>query len=112
MALVRASAAVAHQDVGPTLPSTVLLFAERGELVFLVLPELKERVEHIPACVREWDAFERRSRQAAPGKGSSQLEEEGFEAYRKCWVRSLRDQPAFPALRRQAQAIVDRLGQR
>lgn len=55
------SGGACSQDFGPSLPDSVVTFAERGNRGFLVLSPQRVPIQPIPACVREWDAIERRS---------------------------------------------------
>lgn len=121
MTVAKASLALSAQDIGPWPPSTILVFAARGDRIFVVMSSLKDRPEQVPACEARWNEGEAKYRQALRAWRSARpsdrsahadpgrYEEEGFEAYRRCFARALPGHPSFAVLTRRAQDIINRL---
>jgi hypothetical protein len=112
---------VTAQDIGPFIPKEIYVLVSKKNQILLVYTPTTIRISEIPECKREWDKFEEKSSEAFNVYQSSQLknkkaiddsiryEEEGFEAYHRCYGREVKNQEFFIALKRQAQSIVDRL---
>jgi hypothetical protein len=117
--VARAFLTLNAQDIGPFVPKTIIVFAVKGNRVFLIRSDAS--VGQIAACKSQWDIFESRSLEAFRRYRSSQLtdrkainesskiEEEGFRAYRSCFGNSIKGQKAFLQMEDQVQAIIDRL---
>ncbi|MDO9515628.1 MAG: hypothetical protein Q7J01_05960 [Syntrophales bacterium] len=112
---------VGAQDIGPFIPSEIFVFVSKGDRILLVSSPTAIEITEIPQCRSEWDRFAKKRSEALDVYRSSQLkdrkafadsiryEEQGFEAYHRCYDREAQNQQFFISLKRQAQSIVDRL---
>jgi hypothetical protein len=118
---VRAFLGLTAQDIGPFVPKSVFVFVSKGGHILAVYSPVATEIAEIPQCRSEWDEFEKKSAEAyeaykASGLRNQQafdqnikLEEQGFEAYHRCYDREARNQEFFGPLKTQVQAIADRL---
>jgi hypothetical protein len=109
------------QDIGPFMPEYLYVFVSSGNRILLVMSPVETEISEIPQCRNEWDKYARISSEALQVYRASQLEneeafedharyeEQGFEAYHRCYGRESKNQPFFIPLKEQAQSIVDRL---
>jgi hypothetical protein len=121
LSMAHAFLALNAQDIGPFIPTTLLVFIAKGNLVLLVKSNVQDQINEIPACKEEWDKFDKKSSEALDVYQSSELKDqkafddhirygnEGFEAYRNCFGRNIKFEPIFPSLMNQVQSIVTRL---
>lgn len=102
---VRAFLGLTAQDIGPFVPKDIFVFVTKGNRILAVQSPAAVEITEIPQCRKEWDRF---ARKKADASGSNN-EQQGFEAYQRCFDREARNQKFFALLEKQAQSIVDRL---
>jgi len=117
----RAFLGVGTQEIGPFIPDELFVFVVKGNRVLLVSSPAAVAITEIPECRSEWDRFAKKRAEVLDVYRTSQLKdrkafedslrygEQGFEAYHRCYEREVANQPFFTALKKQAQAIADRL---
>jgi hypothetical protein len=113
--------AVTTQDLGPQLPDQLFIEVERGGRLFLVNAPAASQITRIPACDAVAADYDTKMKTAEDAYDASDpkddklfdvctgLQEEGDDAYRKCFVAHAPAEAFFPALVKQAQSIVDAL---
>ena len=118
---VRAFLGLTAQDIGPFIPKDIFVFVTNGNRILAVQSPAATEITEIPQCRKEWERFAKKSSDATEVYRSSgsnnqktsdesvQYEEQGFEAYQRCYDREARNQKFFASLKKQAQSIVDRL---
>jgi len=118
---VRAFLGLTAQDIGPFIPKDVFVFVTKGNRILAVQSPAAAEITEIPQCRNEWESFAKKKSDAmevyrSPDSGnqkapdeSVQYEEQGFEAYHRCYDREAKNQKFFASLKKQAQSIVDRL---
>jgi hypothetical protein len=118
---VRAFLGLTAQDIGPFIPKDIFVFVTNGNRILAVQSPAATELTEIPQCRNEWERFAKKSSDAMEvyrssglkNQGASdesvQYEEQGFEAYQRCYDREARNQKFFASLKKQAQSIVDRL---
>src|SRR6266550_7515970 len=118
---VRAFLGLTAQDIGPFIPKDIFVFVTKGNRILAVQSPAAIEITEIPQCRNEWERFAKKSSDAMevyrssgfknqkPSDESVQYEEQGFEAYQRCYDREARNQKFFAFLKKQAQSIVDRL---
>ena len=118
---VRAFLGLTAQDIGPFIPKDVFVFVTKGNRILAVQSPAATEITEIPQCRNEWERFAKKSSDAMEVYRSSglnnqkasdesvQYEEQGFEAYQRCYDREAKNQKFFASLKKQAQSIVDRL---
>jgi hypothetical protein len=118
---VRAFLGLTAQDIGPFIPKDIFVFVTHGNRILAVQSQVATEMTEIPECRNEWERFAKKSSDAMEVYRSSglnnqkasdesvQYEEQGFEAYQRCYNREARNQKFFASLKKQAQSIVDRL---
>ena len=118
---VRAFLGLTAQDIGPFIPKDIFVFVTNGNRILAVQSPAATEITEIPQCRNEWERFAKKSSDAMEVYRSSgfknqkasdesvQYEEQGFEAYQRCYDREARNQKFFAFLKKQAQSIVDRL---
>jgi len=105
------------QDIGPIVPDGIFVFVSTGSRIFAVYSHATIAIKEIPACRSEWEIFEKKRSEAFEAyrsglkayDDSERYEEQGFEAYHRCYDREARNQAFFEPIQKQAQSIVDRL---
>jgi hypothetical protein len=112
---------VTAQDIGPFVPSEIFVFVEKGSQIRLAYFPAAQQITDIPQCRSEWEKFEKKSSDALKTYRSSNLqnekafadsqryEEQGFEAYRRCFGNEAKRQSFFAPLTKQTQSIVNLL---
>lgn len=112
---------LAAQDIGDFTPENLYVFVSNGNQILLVVAPTTIKINQIAQCKKIWDASAKKSENALEIYRASNLtnekafndhtryEEEGFESYKKCWGREVKNQQFFAPLTSQAQSIVDRL---
>jgi hypothetical protein len=118
---VHAFLGLTAQDIGPFIPKDIFVFVTNGNRILAVQSPAATEITEIPQCRKEWERFATKSSDAMEVYRSSgsnnqkasdesvQYEEQGFEAYHRCYEREAKNQKFFASLEKQAQSIVDRL---
>src|SRR6266496_514921 len=118
---VRAFLGLTAQDIGPFIPKDIFVFVTKGNRILAVQSPAATEITEIPQCRNEWERFAKKNSDAMEVYRSSgfknqkasdesvQYEEQGFEAYQRCYDREAKNQKFFASLKKQAQSIVDRL---
>ncbi len=118
---VRAFLGLTAQDIGPFIPKDIFVFVTNGNRILAVQSPAAAEITEIPQCRNEWEKFAKKKADAMEVYRSSgsnnqktsdesvQYEEQGFEAYHRCYEREAKNQKFFASLEKQAQSIVDRL---
>ncbi len=118
---VHAFLGLTAQDIGPFIPKDIFVFVTNGNRILAVQSPAATEITEIPQCRNEWERFAKKSSDAMEVYRSSgsnnqkasdesvQYEEQGFEAYHRCYDREAKNQKFFASLKKQAQSIVDRL---
>jgi len=118
---VRAFLGLTAQDIGPFIPKDIFVFVTNRNRILAAQSPAATEITEIPQCRNEWERFAKKSSDAMEVYRSSgfknqkasdesvQYEEQGFEAYQRCYDREARNQKFFASLKKQAQSIVDRL---
>jgi hypothetical protein len=94
------------QDYGLLTPKEIIVLVRRGGRLFVVSAPAAVAVGGAPACAEAWERDEKQAR-AADGDRSEELLDEAYRTYRKCFAAQATTD--FPALAKQAQALVDML---
>ena len=109
------------QDIGPFIPKAIFVLVTNGNRIFAVQSPAAAEITEIPQCRNEWEKFAKKKADAHQVYESSglknekaldegvQYEQQGFEAYQRCYEREAKKQKFFAPLEKQAQSIVDRL---
>jgi len=118
---VRAFLGLTAQDIGPFIPKDIFIFVTNGNRILAVQSPAATEITEIPQCRNEWERFAKKKADANELYRSSglndqkafdesvQYEQQGFEAYQRCYEREAKNQKFFASLKKQAQSIVDRL---
>lgn len=118
---VHAFLGLTAQDIGPFIPKDIFVFVTNGNRILAVQSPGATEITEIPQCRNEWESFAKKKSDAMEVYRSSgsknqkasdesvQYEEQGFEAYHRCYEREAKNQKFFASLKKQAQSIVDRL---
>jgi hypothetical protein len=109
------------QDIGPFIPKAIFVLVTNGNRILAVQSPAAAEITEIPQCRNEWEKFAKKKADAHQVYESSglknekaldegvQYEQQGFEAYQRCYEREAKNQKFFAPLEKQAQSIVDRL---
>lgn len=112
---------VTAQDIGPIIPREIFIFVSKGSQILLAHASAGTAITDIPKCRAEWEQYDKRRSEALEIYRSSKRqdsqaladshrnEEQGFEAYHRCFGREARHQPFFAPLTKQAQSVANRL---
>ena len=119
---VHAFLGLTAQDIGPFIPKDIFVFVTNGNRILAVQSPAATEITEIPQCRNEWEKFAKKKADAMEVYRSSglnnekafdeavhQYEQQGFEAYQRCYDREAKNQKFFDSLKKQAQSIVDRL---
>jgi hypothetical protein len=118
---VRAFLGLTAQDIGPFIPKDIFVFVTKGNRILAVQSPAATEITEIPQCRNEWERFAKKKADTNELYRSSglnnqkafdesvQYEQQGFEAYQRCYDREAKNQKFFASLKKQAQSIVDRL---
>jgi hypothetical protein len=98
------------QDVGLQTPNEIVVSLLRGGRAYVIVAPAAVKAETTPQCAQGWKKAEAQAEKAEGDKGE-QLREAGYQAYRRCFAAQAPRQGYFPALKRQAQALIDALPQ-
>jgi hypothetical protein len=118
---VHAFLGLTAQDIGPFIPKDIFVFVANANRILAVQSPAATEITEIPECRNEWEKFAKKKADAHQVYESSglknekaldegvQYEQQGFEAYQRCYEREAKNQKFFAPLEKQAQSIVDRL---
>lgn len=119
---VRAFLGLTAQDIGPFIPKDIFVFVTHGNRILAVQSPVATEMTEILECRNEWERFAKKkadanelyrssglNNQKAFDESVQQYEQQGFEAYQRCYDREAKNQKFFASLKKQAQSIVDRL---
>ncbi len=95
------------QDTIPNAADEVFVAALAGGKVYVAYGSIKPQVQ-VPACIVIRDDYNKRAEKAAenPRSKSTNLQEQGENAFRRCLTQRAPQQPAFTEATRQAQALL------
>jgi hypothetical protein len=99
------------QDVGRETPDEVVVTLLRGGRAYVLVAPAAVEAKTTPQCVQAWKKAEKHAEKARSDKGE-QLRDAGYRTYRRCFAAQAARQSYFPALVKQAQALVDALPQK
>ena len=97
------------QDVGRETPDEIVLTLLRGGLAYVIVAPIAVAAKTTPQCVQGWKTVEKQAERAAQSDQGEQLRDAGYQAYRRCFAAQAPRQGYFPALVKQAQALIDTL---
>ncbi len=113
---------IAHaQDVGPRIPDRIIVSLVRGGRLYIATAPAEARVDRNAECEKIWELANGQAQAVLESYGRSapkddklfeqysRLRDNGDLAFRQCFGIQARTQSYFPALVRQAQALVDAL---
>jgi len=112
------------QDIGPATPGEIVVSVVRGDRVFVAVAPAQAKVSAIAACDQVWKDLEKAAErllaqydQTEPKNEKlydkyTKAQENNDRAYRACFAAHAKGESFFPALVRQAQALVDALPKR
>src|SRR6266513_6348250 len=101
---VRAFLGLTAQDIGPFIPKDIFVFVTKGNRILAVQSPAATEITEIPQCRSEWERFARKKSDAYEVYRSSGLtnekafdegvqhEQQGFEAYQRCYDREAKNQ--------------------
>ncbi|HLW92194.1 MAG TPA: hypothetical protein VKS78_12975 [Roseiarcus sp.] len=108
------------QDRAIEPPGQIAVAVVKNGKVFIAIVNVKAKLAPIAACDAVWQEYKAKSDKAIEAYNSSgskdekifdestKLEDEGEVAVHKCWSEKASGAPEFPALTKEAQALVDR----
>ena len=95
------------QELGPWQPSNIkVVVGIKGRVFMLDSPVIEGNYE-IPKCKRIWDKVA--GMLYSSDRKSGDMVDDGYMAYRRCYVKHAKSQPFFAILTSQAQSMVARL---
>ncbi len=109
------------QDIGPNPRQEIVVTLQKGGRIYIADQVAKTAIGKIDACEAIWTAATKKSdelKSAYQKSGAkneklfddgTKAEDDGDKAYRACLVAKTPQQPYYPALVKEAQAIADRL---
>jgi hypothetical protein len=97
------------QDVGRETPGEIVLTLLRGGFAYVIVAPVAVAARTTPQCVQGWKRAEKQADRAAQSDQGEQLRDAGYQAYRRCFATQAPRQGYFPALVKQAQALIDAL---
>jgi len=118
---VRAFRGVSSQEIGPLVPDEMFVFAATEHQVCVLSASIAGQAVDVSPCLDTWERFEKMSMDMVAaywhsgqvdGEGVEAVyryRDQGFKQYCRCIGREIERQPVFASLKKQAQAIVDRL---
>jgi hypothetical protein len=96
------------QDYGLLVPNEIIVVLRGGGRLFVVSAPAAAAVDGVPACAQAWERDQKQAL-AAEGDRSEELQDEAYGTYRRCFAAQATTESYFPALAKQAQALVDML---
>lgn len=94
------------QDVGLLTPNEIVVSLLRGGRAYVIVAPAAVEAGTTPQCAQAWKKVEAK---AAKASDPEQLTERGYRAYLRCFAAQAPSRGYFPALTKQAQALVDAL---
>lgn len=104
----RAFLAQEGQDVGPFPPSVAYIFIEKGDQALIARTSFDDMVAQIPQCEAEWNGH-------MQGVYDIDIDNLGthlygaFSAYRSCFAEEVKNEPFYPSLEKEVQAVAARM---
>jgi len=99
------------QDVGLETPDEAVVTVLRGGRAYVIVAPAAVEAKTTPQCLQGWKKAEKQAETADTERGE-QLRDAGYRAYRRCFAAQAQRQGWFPALKKQAQALIDALPKR
>jgi hypothetical protein len=108
-----------RQDIGPRTPDEIVASVVDADRLFVVTAPASTKIKPMPTCMAFWRASERKAKQVLAAYTASdpkdqklfddysRTQEEGDDAFRRCYAENTGRDPLFAALTRQAQVLVD-----
>lgn len=112
---------VRRQDIGPSVPDELIVSAAQGGRVYVATLRVDGKATPIAACTEIWDKAQKESEaiieayRATDQKDEALFEkytkkqDEGDEAFRRCFGERAKGEPYFTELTKAAQALLDGL---
>jgi hypothetical protein len=109
-----------QQDIGSYVPDEIMVTVMRGPDVYVLRAKAAVAVEKIPACEAIWQAVVKQREQgdgqksdkAGDADAPEEIEDAGDKAFHRCFAEKAKDAKFYAPLRRQAQALVERVEQK
>jgi hypothetical protein len=110
-----------RQDIGPSVPDEIIVSAAQGGRVYLATLRVDGKAAPIAACTAIWDKTQKEAEvifeayRATEQKDEklfdtyTKKQNEGDEAFRRCFGERAKTQPYFADLTKAAQALLDGL---
>ena len=107
------------QDIGPLTPAEIVIGVVEAERVFVFNAPADARIKPMPTCMEIWRASERKAKEVLAAYTASdpkdqklfdeysRTQENGDEAFRRCYAENANRDPQFAVLTRQAQVLID-----
>jgi hypothetical protein len=96
------------QDFGLETPDEIVVTLLAGGRAYVIVAPAAAKAETTPQCLQGWKKAEAQAEKAESDKGD-QLREAGYRTYRRCFAAQAPRRGYFPALVKQAQALIDAL---
>jgi hypothetical protein len=110
-----------QQDIGPYPPQELIVTVAQGSRIYVLATKPDVAIEMIPACDAIWQAVVKQRDEAYDTKWAAKakdgavadkpvaIENAGDKAFHRCFAERAKTAGFYPALRRQAQGLVDRV---
>jgi hypothetical protein len=107
------------QDIGPRMPDEIVVSVVEADRLFVVTAPANAKIKPMPTCMAVWRKSERKAKQVLAVYTASnpkdqklfdqytRTQQEGDDAFRRCYAENAGRDPLFATLTRQAQALVD-----
>src|SRR5262245_36473359 len=100
---VHAFLGLTAQDIGPIIPKDIVVFVTNGNRILAAQSPAATDITEIPQCRNEWESFAKKKSSAMEVRSSGsnnqkasdesvEYEEQGFEAYHRCYEREAKNQ--------------------
>lgn len=112
---------VRRQDIGPSVPDEIIVSSAQGGRVYVATLRVEGKATPIAACTEIWDKTQKEAEvifeayRATDQKDEklfdtyTKKQEEGDDAFRRCFGERAKGQPYFADLTKAAQALLDGL---
>jgi hypothetical protein len=103
------------QDVAPEIPDRLIVLSVKDHKLFMISAMITFKIPPMLACKSRRDKLIRKFSNSDPHSSRAQKTattrkpEQAWQAYQQCFAGSLRQQPFFSAVVKQAQTLIDRL---